>query len=98
MLEAQGQTTQLVSEKEILRGMTRPPADTRAYFRGRCLEKFGAAVRSLNWDSIEFSVNGRTRVLDLKACVDAGVAAYYNQALDKASSLEALLAKLPTSA
>jgi proteasome accessory factor A len=98
LLEAQGQVTQLVEEQEILQGMTRPPTDTRAYFRGRCLEKFGAAVRSLNWDSIEFSLKGRTRVVDLKACVDAGVAAYYNQVLDSAPSVEALLEKLPTSA
>ncbi len=98
LLEAQGQMTRLVGEEEVLRGMTRPPADTRAYFRGRCLERFGAAVRSLNWDSIEFSVNGRTRVVDLKACVDAEAAAYYNQVLDSAPSVEALLEKLPTSA
>jgi proteasome accessory factor A len=98
LLESQDQVTRLVEEDEVVQGMTRPPADTRAYFRGRCLEKFGGAVRSLNWDSIEFSLNGRTRVLDLKACVDAGVAAYYNQVLDQAPSVEVLLEKLPTSA
>ncbi|MCC7261360.1 MAG: proteasome accessory factor PafA2 family protein [Candidatus Latescibacteria bacterium] len=98
LLEAQDQVTRLVEEEEVMRGMTCPPADTRAYFRGRCLEKFGPAVRSLNWDSIEFLVQGRTRVVDLKACVDSGVAAYYNQVLDSAPSVEALLEKLPTSA
>jgi len=98
LLESQDQVTRLVTEEEVQQGLTRPPADTRAYFRGRCLEKFGASVRSLNWDSIEFSLKGRVRVVDLKACVDSEVAAYYNQVLDSAPSVEALLEKLPTSA
>ncbi len=71
-----------------------PPAGTRAWFRGRVLEKFGAQVRSLNWDSIEFGVQGRVQTVDLKSCVDADTAAIFNRRLDQAGTVEELLAAL----
>jgi len=36
--------------------MTQPPVSTRAYFRGRCLEKFGTDIVAANWDSLVFDV------------------------------------------
>ena len=76
------------------RALVNPPGDTRAYFRGKVLQKFAAAVRSLNWDSIELELDGRSKVIDLKACVSRETAAYYNEALDAAASVEDLLAIL----
>ena len=58
------------------------------------MEKFGAAVRSLNWDSIEFQVDGRLATVDLKSCVDAESAAIFNDKLDRAGSVAELLAAL----
>jgi len=84
-----------VEEEGILRAVVQPPSGTRAYFRGRCLEKFGASVRSLNWDSIEIEHKGRIQTIDLKACVDADTINYYNQILDAAGSIEDLIDKLP---
>lgn len=94
MLEEQGHIGQLLEDEEIRRAMVVPPSDTRAYFRGVALEKFSTQVRSLNWDSIEFLVDGRAQVVDLKSCVDTETAAYYNGALDAATSVEQLLEKL----
>ncbi len=94
MLEAQGQVSQLMSDEEVRRAMVVPPPDTRAYFRGVCLEKFSAQVRSLNWDSVEFEVDGAAHVIDLKGCVDAPSAAYYNAALDEARTVAELVEKL----
>jgi proteasome accessory factor A len=96
MLEDQGQVERRVSEEEVLRAMVDPPRDTRAYFRGKVLQKFSDGVRSLNWDSIEFAVGSRTEVVDLKGCVDEESAAYYNEAIDAATSVEDLLARLAT--
>lgn len=93
-LEAAGQVERVVSEEEVARALIEPPGDTRAYFRGKILQKFAAAVRSLNWDSIELELDGRSEVIDLKACVGRETAAYYNEALDAAASVEDLLAKL----
>ena len=36
--------------------MTDPPTTTRAYFRGRCLQKFPDDVVAANWDSLVFDV------------------------------------------
>ena len=58
------------------------------------LQKFAAAVRSLNWDSIELELDGRSKVIDLKACVSRETATYYNHALDAAASVEDLLVRL----
>ncbi len=97
LLEDQGRTRRLVGDEGILRAVVQPPEGTRAYFRGKCLEKFGASVKSLNWDSIEIELNGRVESIDLKACVDVDTINYYNQALDEAQSIEALIGKLPPS-
>ena len=39
--------------------MTEPPEQTRAYFRGRCLEKYAAHVAAASWDSVIFDLPGR---------------------------------------
>ncbi|MYF42910.1 MAG: proteasome accessory factor PafA2 [Acidimicrobiaceae bacterium] len=46
----------LVHEDEAELAMTEPPPDTRAFFRGRCLQRFAAEVVAANWDSIVFDV------------------------------------------
>jgi proteasome accessory factor A len=46
----------IIDEDDIERAMVRPPETTRAWFRGRCVEKFGSAVVAANWDSIVVDV------------------------------------------
>jgi proteasome accessory factor A len=46
-----------VSDEEIVAAILVPPSDTRAYFRGECLKRYGAAVFGVNWDSISFGVD-----------------------------------------
>ena len=94
LLENQDQVPRLTDEKRILRAMLEPPRGTRAYFRGKCLEKFGEAVVSLNWDSIEFRLNGRVEVLDLKDFVDTENITCYNQILDASRSVEDLINRI----
>ncbi|MEI8001001.1 MAG: depupylase/deamidase Dop [Actinomycetes bacterium] len=47
-----GKVERLVTEEEVLAAIDEPPHDTRAYFRGRCLERWPDAVVAANWDSI----------------------------------------------
>jgi hypothetical protein len=47
---------QIVSESDVVSAMTNPPTTTRAYFRGRCLQKFPNDVVAANWDSLVFDV------------------------------------------
>jgi proteasome accessory factor A len=48
----------LVPEAEVTRAMEAPPEDTRAYFRGRCLQKYPDAVAAASWDSVIFDIPG----------------------------------------
>ena len=41
------------------RAVEDPPEDTRAYFRGRCLAKYGEHVAAASWDSVIFDIPGR---------------------------------------
>jgi proteasome accessory factor A len=56
ILEREGRAERIVTEEEITAAVYKPPEDTRAYFRGECLRRYGAAVFGVNWDSISFSV------------------------------------------
>ena len=47
---------ELVSDDEAILAMSEPPTDTRAFFRGRCLQFFGDDVVAANWDSLVFDV------------------------------------------
>lgn len=48
----------LTGDDEVQRAITEPPSDTRAYFRGKCLQRFSEQIVSANWDSIVFDVGG----------------------------------------
>ena len=56
LLERQGKMERLASDEEIKDAISHPPEDTRAYFRGRCLRKYGDQVFGVNWDSISFGI------------------------------------------
>jgi proteasome accessory factor PafA2 len=95
LMMEQGEPDQrLTIEAEVVKAMVRAPQGTRAYFRGLSLEKFGSQVRSINWDSIEFNLNGGIVTLDLKPCVDRVVAAYFIRALEQAESVQSLVSSI----
>jgi proteasome accessory factor PafA2 len=56
VLERQGRAERIVVDEEINAAIHEPPHDTRAYFRGECLKRYGSAVFGVNWDSISFGV------------------------------------------
>jgi len=56
ILERQGRAERIVTDEEIAAAIHQPPQDTRAYFRGECLRRYGSAVFGVNWDSISFGV------------------------------------------
>jgi len=49
-------TEQIVARQDVLDAVTEPPRTTRAYFRGRCLQRWAPAVASANWDSLVFDL------------------------------------------
>ena len=46
----------LVSDDDVRAAMTQPPTTTRAYFRGRCLQKWPNDIVAANWDSMVFDI------------------------------------------
>ncbi|MDQ2754155.1 MAG: proteasome accessory factor PafA2 [Actinomycetota bacterium] len=46
----------LLDPAAVTRAITEPPETTRAYFRGKCLQRWGSAVAAANWDSMVFDL------------------------------------------
>jgi proteasome accessory factor A len=57
-LVAAGRIDRLVSDEEVRHAVGHPPEDTRAYFRGECLARYGDQVAAASWDSVIFDVPG----------------------------------------
>ena len=53
-LVASGRIQRLFSDDQVESAISDPPERTRAYFRGRCVAKFGSALVAANWDSLVF--------------------------------------------
>jgi proteasome accessory factor A len=58
-LAARGRMVRLANDDLVARAVYEPPEDTRAYFRGRCLQKYADAVAAASWDSVIFDIPGR---------------------------------------
>ena len=74
----------------------KPPSDTRAYFRGRCIDEYPNEIVAANWDSIIFDLGvdplHRVPMMDpLK-----GTAELLGDLLDNAANAEELLRALGT--
>ena len=61
-LVARGSMKRLVDEADVTRAITSAPENTRAYFRGECLRRFGAEVAAASWDSVIFDLGGESLV------------------------------------
>jgi proteasome accessory factor A len=48
----------LTTDDEVARAVTEPPPDTRAWFRGKCLQRWASQIVAANWDSMVFDVGG----------------------------------------
>jgi proteasome accessory factor PafA2 len=85
-LVARGSMQTLVTEDEVTRAVTAPPEDTRAYFRGRCLEKFPNEIAAASWDSVIFDVGRESlqRVPTLEPL--RGTRAHVGELLDSCDS------------
>jgi proteasome accessory factor A len=59
-LVAAGRMRRLFDDAEVGIAVARPPEDTRAYFRGNCVARYGPALVAANWDSLVFDVGEDT--------------------------------------
>ena len=57
-LKQNGRVHQIVNHADVVRAITVPPPDTRAYFRGNCLQNFPNDIHSASWNSMVFCIDG----------------------------------------
>jgi len=94
-LAARGRMVQLVAEEDVTRAIETPPDDTRAYFRGRCLQQYPESVAAASWDSVIFDIPGREslqRVPTLEPL--RGTKAHVGGLLDRCRTAAELVAAL----
>jgi proteasome accessory factor PafA2 len=49
-----GKVERLVSEAEVEAAIMNPPDDTRAFFRGQCIQRYLDSIAAASWDSLIF--------------------------------------------
>ena len=55
-LEESDAVDRIVTDDEISKAIYDPPKDTRAYFRGMCLQRYSDEIVSASWDSVIFDL------------------------------------------
>jgi len=84
----------LVDPSEAEAAMTQPPTTTRAYFRGRCLDRFADDIVAANWDSLVFDV-GRDPLRRVPMMEPLrGTAAHVATLIDESENARQLLDRL----
>jgi proteasome accessory factor A len=48
----------ITDDTEVRKATSEPPVDTRAYFRGKCLQRWSSQIVAANWDSMVFDIGG----------------------------------------
>jgi proteasome accessory factor A len=84
----------LVTDAEVAEAVTEPPRTTRAYFRGKCLQRWAPAIAAANWDSLVFDLGAEPlrRVPMMEPL--RGTADIVDTLLDGCSSPAELIARL----
>lgn len=64
-LESEGLSERILNDADIDRFISTPPPDTRAYFRGKCVERFPREVYLINWEVVGFDHGNVNRLIPL---------------------------------
>ncbi|HWJ10907.1 MAG TPA: depupylase/deamidase Dop [Nocardioides sp.] len=90
-----GRIQRLLTDDEVEAAMTNPPAETRAFFRGRCLEKYATDIAAASWDSVIFDLPGRES-LQRVPTIDPlrGTKAHVGELIDSCETAEQLVRAL----
>src|SRR5437588_4660067 len=87
-------TEHIVDSAATDAAITEPPKDTRAYFRGKCLQRWATSIAAANWDSLVFDLGSDPlrRVPMMEPL--RGTAAHVDTLLEGCSTPAELLAAL----
>jgi proteasome accessory factor PafA2 len=75
-LQEQGFVEQMLNDAAIQRHERHPPEDTRAWFRGKCIEKFAPEICLLNWEVVGFDQGEVHRMVPLLNPLKGGQSQY----------------------
>jgi proteasome accessory factor PafA2 len=95
-LVRQGAMRQFVSEEEIKRAIFAPPADTRAFFRGRSVARFNSRIKSIQWDEIVFADGALPQRVPLPHPNDNPRLAGLNKAVGEAADYREFIRRVST--
>lgn len=90
-LEQAGQIRGVPPEAQVRRAITEPPVSTRAYVRGKCIQKFPGDILSAQWDHITLKVNGEPFKISLMDLFAPDDILRYGAVIDAAQSPADLL-------
>jgi len=94
-LVARGRMQRLLTDEQVAQAVQSPPLDTRAYFRGECLRRYGDSVAAASWDSVIFDIVGRESLQRVPTLDPLrGTQAHVQPLLDRCSSAADLVAAL----
>lgn len=93
-LQKENAVRRLVSEEQIQKAVGTPPSDTRAYVRGKALERYGKDLVAVQWDALTFSLDGRRISFDLSVLIEPDALKPVIQALDAESTARGFLRRL----
>jgi proteasome accessory factor A len=96
-LEQSGAMRKLVSSAQAEAAVREPPASTRAYIRGKCIQKFSSAVTAAQWDHITLEGSDGPIKISLLDLFAPSELMQYAKAVDAARSPDDLkeLANVP---
>ena len=94
-LLAAGRVETLTDPQDVARAVTDPPADTRAWFRGEVIRRYGAAVTAAGWESVVLDLPGEEHLVHLPMREPArGTRADLAELLDASPDATTLLDRL----
>jgi proteasome accessory factor A len=90
-----GRMERLLEDASVTAAMHDPPEDTRAYFRGRCLDKYPDSIAAASWDSVIFDLPGHDS-LQRVPTIDPhrGTRAHVGELIDASDTALALFSAL----
>lgn len=96
-LLSEGLVERLVSEEHISRFVKEAPRDTRAHFRGKCIERFPREVYLVNWEVVGFNHGEVNRLVPLLNPLD-GTSRQMRRLFDKCVDSKELINAIQVSA
>jgi proteasome accessory factor A len=95
LMEKRGYVDTLgITDDAIQNATQAPPTDTRAYFRGKCIEKFPGQITAANWDLIDVRTEEGTVLRISMEEPLKGTARLTGDLIERSPTIKALLAQL----